>query len=244
MTEILTTVLPVVMVCSLIQSVIGVGLLVFGTPMLLLMGVPFSSALLYLLPSSLLISCCQVVEGRREGEKFPSEAKLFLMYCMPCVVLGLLFVLVAEKGINMKLFVGILLLFSAAVRVVKPLHLALTKIIRIYTKSYLVIMGAIHGLSNMGGGLLTILANTLYSKKQTVRFTVASGYLFFATMQLMLVLIYHKNELRWFMGILPLVSLSIYFTLGSRAFKATTDAIYQYLMTVVIFLFGITLLVT
>lgn len=243
MPEILLSVLPVILICSLIQSIFGVGLLIFGTPSLLLMGIPFSTALLYLVPSSLVISFCQVWGGYREGERFPKETQAFLKCSLPFVLIGLLIVLAFEGNFNIKPAVGFLLLLSALFRLVKPLHVAMTEFVRKQTNGYLAVMGLVHGLSNMGGGLLTILANTLYSNKRTIRFAIAGGYLVFAIMQLILVLFYHGKELCWPMGLLPLVSLGVYFALGSRIFKVATEAVYQHLMTVIILFFGISLLV-
>jgi uncharacterized protein len=52
-----------VLVLAAIQSVYGVGLLVFGTPVLLLLGLPFPEVLAYLLPCSIAISTLQVADG-------------------------------------------------------------------------------------------------------------------------------------------------------------------------------------
>ncbi len=54
------TVVVTVLVLAVVQSVFGVGLLVFGTPTLLLLGYPFDQVLAYLLPCSILISALQV----------------------------------------------------------------------------------------------------------------------------------------------------------------------------------------
>ena len=53
----------IVALFSTVQSVFGVGLLVFGTPTLLLLGCSFEETIAYLLPSSALISVMQVVDG-------------------------------------------------------------------------------------------------------------------------------------------------------------------------------------
>src|SRR5689334_18088908 len=52
-----------VLILAAIQSVFGVGLLVFGTPILLLIGFPFPVVLAYLLPCSLVISTLQIAQG-------------------------------------------------------------------------------------------------------------------------------------------------------------------------------------
>ena len=56
--------LPVLLVVGLtasVQSMFGVGVLLFGTPALLILGHPFATALGILLPVSLTINILQVV---------------------------------------------------------------------------------------------------------------------------------------------------------------------------------------
>jgi hypothetical protein len=70
----------VVVAFAVLQSVFGVGLLVFGTPTLLLAGFTFAETLGYLLPCSLVISVLQVVVGGRLDSLrrgFSSTAPLF-----------------------------------------------------------------------------------------------------------------------------------------------------------------------
>jgi hypothetical protein len=56
-------ILAIVVVLAAVQSVFGVGLLVFGTPLLLLMDLQFPTVLAYLLPCSLTISAMQVISS-------------------------------------------------------------------------------------------------------------------------------------------------------------------------------------
>ena len=53
-------ILLIVSIFTIIQSLFGIGILVFGTPTLLLLGYEFTEVLSYLLPSSIVISFCQV----------------------------------------------------------------------------------------------------------------------------------------------------------------------------------------
>ena len=57
--------LGVVAVFSVVHSLFGVGLLVFGTPTLLALGFPFEVAVANLLPPSFAISALQSFQGRR-----------------------------------------------------------------------------------------------------------------------------------------------------------------------------------
>ncbi len=52
----------IVFVTSVMQSLFGVGVLLFGTPLLLLAGYPFLQSLLILLPISISINVLQILE--------------------------------------------------------------------------------------------------------------------------------------------------------------------------------------
>jgi len=51
----------VIVVFSFIQSIFGIGLLLFGTPTLLLFGYSYSETLWILLPCSIVISLIQTI---------------------------------------------------------------------------------------------------------------------------------------------------------------------------------------
>jgi len=231
----------VVSFCSFIQSLFGVGLLVFGTPALLLFGLPFSTTLLLLLPCSIVISFLQVVEGKRKNQTMPPESRSFLVFSLPFVLVGVIFVLMADLSYDIKFWVGLLLLFNAFARMTKRIQLVLAKEGQKHLKGYLMIMGLIHGLTNMGGGLLTILANALYTKKETIRFTIASAYLVFATSQLIPVLFFKWEEFQHHFIIFPVVACAVHGLIGNRTFNFSTELVYQRLMTLFILLFGISL---
>ena len=59
-------ILIVIIVTASIQSLFGVGVLLFGTPLLLLLGYPFLETLLILLPISASINLLQVLKDYRE----------------------------------------------------------------------------------------------------------------------------------------------------------------------------------
>src|ERR687884_1371728 len=96
--------LAVVLAYSVVQSVFGVGLLVFGTPTLLLLGFSFEEVLAYLLPCSLAISVLQVHDG---GLSLEPVRRKFLLYTAPAVLLGTLLVLVVlNHKLNIRTIVG------------------------------------------------------------------------------------------------------------------------------------------
>ena len=48
-------------------------------------------------------------------------------------------------------------------------------------------MGFVHGLTNLGGALLAILASSYHSEKVAIRYTVAYYYMAFGAIQLVLI---------------------------------------------------------
>ena len=81
--------LVVVIVCTVIQSIFGVGILVFGTPILLSLDYNLMTSLGILLPSSLLVSVIQILTIKNACP--PSKNVIIQSVCG--VVLGALLLL-------------------------------------------------------------------------------------------------------------------------------------------------------
>jgi len=119
----------IVAVFSIIQSIFGVGLLLFGTPTLLLLGYSYTETLWLLLPCSVTISLIQVVSGY----KLVEAKKRAIYLIIPILILSLIFVVIYENNINISKVVGVFLLLIAIVRFFKNL-LKLLLIRLIYLK--------------------------------------------------------------------------------------------------------------
>lgn len=232
--------LAVIVILSIVQSLFGVGLLVFGTPSLLLLGYPFQTCLLYLLPCSIVISIMQVIKGRNQIEM----KKEFICCSIPFLLIGLVIILLGLIKFDIKLIVGIILLLSAGVRTSQKINFALSGILKKYCKPYMAVMGFVHGISNMGGGLLTILASSLYETKPAIRANIAFGYLAFGLSQIITLLIVLRHSLAIKYFVLPVVPLIVFLSLGNRIFNRTSSQVYNKLITVFMFLYGFLLLYT
>ncbi len=224
---------------STVQSVFGVGLLVFGTPTLLLLGCPFEETIAYLLPSSVLISLMQVIDGRRYIGELKNS---ILIYCVPCIVAGLALVLSNLLTIDIKLLVGMTLIFSAIARFKQGVQQALVEVLKRHTKLYLMLMGFVHGVSNMGGGLLTIFATALYDDKARMRANIAYCYLIFAISQIAVLLLFHIEAFDINCLLLAVVALVTYLTVGSFIYVKSSRAVYQQLITLFMLAYGILLI--
>jgi uncharacterized membrane protein YfcA len=228
----------IVILFGTVQSIFGVGLLLFGTPTLLLLGYPFEQVLALLLPCSIVVNLLQV----STSWKFVTLQRDFINFCLPAVAVGLIVSLSLTQKLNFKIVIGLLLLITAILRSSNIFKYKLEVLFRKLTKISLFIIGAVHGLTNMGGGLLTIFISSLYRENQTLRANIAFGYLLMATCQIA-VLIALRTEI-FDLRILVLVTTAsaTYLLIGNRIFQMTSKATYQYLITALIVIFGVLML--
>ena len=172
-------ILLTVFITSVIQSIFGVGVLLFGTPLLLIFGYDFVNTLTILLPISIAINLLQLIKHYQYID-FDFYKKISI-YTIPIVVLFLF--IGVSNNINIGLLIGIFLLFVALKNSVIKVESFLEKWIK-YERSYLVIMGGVHGLTNLGGSLLTAIVHGKNYPKDQARITIAACYATFAIFQL------------------------------------------------------------
>ncbi len=99
-------------------------------------------------------------------------------------------------------------------------------------------MGLIHGLSNMGGGLLTVLVSSSNHEKDSIRANVAYGYLIFAAAQLTVLALLNPSLFSLSSVILSVVSLLTYGTVGKVLYLKSPKAVYQQLITLLVLAYG------
>jgi uncharacterized membrane protein YfcA len=224
----------VIVVFATVQSLFGVGLLVFGTPTLLLLGYPFEATIAVLLPASITISFLQVLGGRNHIMHLKKD---ILVYCVPFIVLGLILVL-SIHAVEMKLLVGIMLVGTAFMRCNQTTKAYLGEWLKRHRKLFMMSMGLIHGLSNMGGGLLTVLVSSTYHEKEVIRANIAYGYLIFAAAQLSVLALLNPAVFSLSSLILAVVSMLTYGTVGQLLYVNSPKAVYQQLLTALVLAYG------
>ncbi|HEY8036751.1 MAG TPA: hypothetical protein VIF37_14315 [Methylobacter sp.] len=172
-------ILLTVVATSVVQSIFGVGVLLFGTPLLLLLGYGFVDALGVLLPVSIAISALQFLRHYEDVDtKF---YKNVLVYSIPLVVLFLM--VVTSVKINISLLIGPLLIFVALKNFSTVIDRALQSVVK-YERIYLMAMGLVHGISNLGGSMLTVIIYSKHYPKNKTRVTAAASYATVASCQL------------------------------------------------------------
>jgi uncharacterized protein len=157
------------------------------------------------------------------------------------VALGLAAVLAGAIHPRMGVIVGTLLLATAATRFSRRFRGALEGIIQRHFRLCALTTGLVHGLSNLGGGPLTIVMSTINRDRDVIRANIARGYLVFSAIQLALLAamtptVFSVNTLLY-----PAIALVSSALVGNRVFRATSEPAYQRLLTAFTFCFGVAL---
>ncbi|MCF6202230.1 MAG: TSUP family transporter [Methylococcaceae bacterium] len=181
-------ILITILITAIIQSVFGVGVLLFGTPILLILGYDFINALSVLLPVSIAINSLQIIKHFQYID-IPFYKHL-LIYSIPFVIIFLF--LVSTKHVNINLLVGSFLVLVALKNIFPTIEQKLEKTFK-HEKIYFSLMGVIHGLTNLGGSLLTAIVHSKNHEKNSSRVTIAICYATFAFFQLITLLLIGKQ---------------------------------------------------
>ncbi|MHA1567405.1 MAG: hypothetical protein ACTSX7_19005 [Alphaproteobacteria bacterium] len=233
-------IVAVVAVLSVVQAYFGMGVLIFGTPSLLLLGYDFITTLGFLLPASFAISLLQVLTAG--ADRVPVSRYLYLL-CLPGIVAGLWFTASSPLGSWTKILIGGTLLLSALVRFWPPSREMLGAMLERHLPSYHLAMGTIHGLTNLGGAFLAILASGTNTQKEAIRYTVAHYYLAFSLIQMTLLATAMGQHKALFAN-LPLAALSaaVYLFVGNYIFSRASNPSYNFSLTVFIAVYGVIVL--
>jgi len=235
------SILALIAILSVVQSFFGMGILVFGTPTLLLAGYDFITALSYLLPASFAISLLQVFGARKPR---PVISKYLYILCLPMIGIGLWLVERSPLGSWTNLLVGSTLLATAVFRFWPKSQYVLQIMLEKHLPAYHIVMGLVHGVTNLGGALLAILAGGTNSDKDAIRYTVAHYYLAFSAVQMTMLaaVMGHVGDLIgnvYMMG----VSAAVYLLVGNRIFIRSSNQIYNTALTAFIAAYGLAVLI-
>ena len=240
-TELVTAVIATVGIFAVVQSIFGVGLLLFGTPTLLLLGLPFELVLAYLLPCSIAVSALQVATSG--GLTLEPIRRRFLVFTAPAVLLAAGVALQLDSPHLIRAVVGGMLLLTAVLRV-SPYQAALAAFVRRHVRPLQVMLGLVHGLSNLGGGILTVIVGSSHADKASIRRHIAFAYGMMASIQLAVVFATTRPhvDVRLII-VLALLAGAVNLFLGQRVFLRIGQRAYHYGLTGLIMSFGVLLLV-
>lgn len=231
----------IILLLSVIHSLFGVGMLIIGIPSLLLLGLSYQESLLYLLPASAALSWIQVNDFSKISLDGAYRKKFFLI-CLPLVFLGMLTSFYFDFKNGLQFFIIIMLLVTFFIRSSDRLLKSLQSLMCSHLNYALAFLGVVHGLSNMGGAILTPLISSLYKEKQKVLAGISYSYAFMATLQLIILFLMNPKSFFVEQLIGPLLAVFVYYIIGKRAFAFTKDQMYQRLLTAIILLSAIILI--
>ncbi len=231
--------LILILIC--IQSIFGVGLLLFGTPSFLLFGYDFANTINILMPVSITISLLQFFKSNIKDAKFINEYNL---YCLPFLIIFLFIALKFKDFFDFKLLVAFLLIFSSILILNKRRFSSFKKKFFELKKIVLIGIGCIHGLTNMGGSFLAIYS-TLVSKnvKELARYYICYGYLIMGLFQYLLVLILSYENLNFDKLYYLLLAVIIYFPI-QKIFKKINDKKFSIYINFIALIYGIIIVYT
>jgi len=234
------SILALIAVLSVVQSFFGMGVLVFGTPTLLLAGYDFITTISYLLPASFAISLLQVFGAKKPR---PAISRHLYTLCLPMIGVGLWSVEHSPLGSWTNLLVGCTLLATAVFRIWPKSQYVLQLMLRKQLPAYHIVMGLVHGMTNLGGALLAIFAVGTTKDKDAIRYTVAHYYLAFSIVQMTMLaaVMGHAGELIgnvYMMG----VSAAVYLLVGNRIFIRSSSQVYNTALTAFIAAYGLAVL--
>ena len=228
----------IIIILTVAQSVFGVGLLLFGTPSLLLLGYSFTETLSYLLPCSITVSILQVYSNWNQIGTYRFNV---FFYLLPMVALGLSIILYTS-AFNLYLIIGTMLLVTSVVRFFPQLDDLLGAILANNFKFGLAVIGLVHGLTNLGGAPLVAITSSIYNKKTRIQPNIAYAYLTMALIQIIVLAIVGDFIFSVLLFLLPVCSAIVYLVVGKYAFERTNETYFKNLMTLIIFSYGLLLI--
>lgn len=227
--------ITIVALFSIIQSIFGVGLLLFGTPTLLLNGYSFSETLWVLLPCSIVISLIQTIDNL----DLVQSKKRVLYFTIPTMVVSLALVVSFDNVLDINKIVGFFLLFIGTLKFSTRLQKYLLYLADKKLSLFYAVIGFVHGISNMGGGPLSILMSTIHTDKVKIRTNIAFIYLILGFFQLIVLFILDASGLKYISITLILASLCVYLIVSNYIADKVNDEKYISLTNILIIAYGI-----
>ena len=228
--------ISIIFLLIFVQSYFGVGLLVFGTPTFLILDYSFSQTLSILLPISCFISFLQVVSSQKVSNK--NFFLNFTKFSIPGVLIFLPISVFYYEQIKIEFLIGVVMIVIPALNLLKKFELTIVFFAKKYYKFFLVLIGCVHGSTNLGGGLITIFSSINYSEsKHEIRKAIAVSYLYFGLIQLSLIVFLNKFYFSFeYLSCCFLVPIIFFFS--NKYFQKTKIENYRKNLNFLIMIYG------
>jgi len=199
------------------QTIVGVGVLVLGTPIFLLLNYNIIEIMNLLLPVSIVTSFINYIylkfNKRKLKIKLDKEIKKnIILLFIPGILFGLFLTSKLINLINFQILVSIVIFSSLFIKL--KFEDRINSLSLNYKKIILIMISVIHGLSNSGGTLLTIFFSAFNKdKKNQSRYSITFYYLIFASVQYFIFLFIFKDRISFLYSykIIFIIMLSIFF---------------------------------
>lgn len=228
-------ILFVVFFFSFLQSFLGIGLLIFGTPTLLLLGYEYSYVLSIILPCSIALSFLQSYQNLNKVY----GAKYLYVYTLPSLSIGLLIILNTSLEIDIIKMIGLILFIITIIRINKKLNHFFHTMVNKYTVIYSILIGLIHGFFNMSGAFLAIFMSTTNKSAAKARVSIAYWYLIFALIQTIILIITNNFYFSYLTIFLILISIISHLFVNFTILKKINNKIFQKIVTLVVFSYSL-----
>ena len=180
----------IIILLSIFQSLFGVGLLVIGTPVFLQLGYDFLTVLNILLPFSIIISFLQYKTDKSIHSQFKTN---FTFITIPFLFISLFILHKYIASLNVLKLIASFMIFFSIINIIFIKNNIKIRIKNMRLKFSLLFLGILHGFTNLGGSLLTLISSNISKNKLEVRGNIAYGYLFFGIMQIIYMLIFFEE---------------------------------------------------
>lgn len=224
----------IIFVLSVFQSIFGIGLLVIGTPIFLQLGYDFFSVLNILLPFSIVISFLQFITDKSNNFDFK---KNFFYIAVPFLIISLLILKYFYKEIDIITTVAIAMIIFSLINILVLKHYFKFRINKSLMKLCLALLGILHGFTNLGGSLLTLISSNISKDKIKIRSNISFGYLLFGIIQLSFVMLY-TNSFALNNAVYLLIPL-ITFLFSQKLYQAASSMTFSLLLNLFILIYGI-----
>ena len=230
----------ILIILIFIQSIFGVGLLLFGTPTFLILNYSLSETLFLLLPISFTISLIQFLKSNVRDSLFLNK---FNKFTLPLLFISQIIILSFQYSINLKIFISLMLILLS----ILSLDTKKFKIIKLnnrYQNASLSLLGIIHGLTNLGGGFLVIYANILTeNNKDKTRYYISYAYLVMVSVQMLILFFLYKNEFEYNNLYYIFLILIIYFP-TQIIYKKINQNYFSKIIKVIAIIYGTIIFIT
>jgi len=222
----------ILFILIILQSIAGVGILVIGTPTFLILNYSLAEIMSLLLPISIITSALNIFflkfYERNTFVKINNDyLLLFFGMCIPSVFLGLYLMNIFENKLNFEyMVVGVIFITF----IISRSHKYGKNILKKANSIFLILVGIVHGLTNSGGSLLSLLISQQQNKLQS-RFMISFFYFFLAFFQFILFLFIFRDKiiLEKYFPIIIFIPLGVIF--GNILAKHFNEVNYKFLVS-------------